>query len=117
MILRTVAIATVFARVNKNGAEGFRPVFVDAVILLRLQELSHKKLADLLRTFDRRAVDYQDGDRLGAGQLDQFFFMLRVVPNIFLHDLLFAMKVGHTVEYALRKAALVVEIKLHRHNF
>src|SRR5215203_6170714 len=101
---------------KKGGGSNSVPFRVDKSTLLWLQELPHKKLADLLRAFDRLAVDYQHGHSLGTSQLDQLFFMLRLFANVFLHDLLFAMEVGHTVEHALAKTAFVVEIKLHRHG-
>jgi hypothetical protein len=44
----------------------------------RLHELPYKKLIDLLRAFQRLAVDHQYRNRFRAGARDQFLFLLRL---------------------------------------
>src|SRR5262245_5767937 len=81
-----------------------------------LHELSHKKLVDLLRAFQRFTIDKQYRNRLRPGAGDQLFLVLRILPNVFFDDLIFAVKVGHAIEHGLRKSAFIVEVQFQSHT-
>src|ERR1043166_6310910 len=76
-----------------------------------LKELSDEILVDFFRAPERLSVNHQDRHRLGAAQRDQFLFVLGVLPNILLDDLILAMQIGHAVEHGLGESALVIKIK------
>jgi hypothetical protein len=83
---------------------------------IQLHELPDKKLIDLLRTFQRLAVDNQYRHRHRAGERDEFRFIVGVFPNILFCDLILTVQIGQAVEHALRETAFVVEVKFHRHR-
>lgn len=60
--------------------------------------------------------DHQNRNRLRAAERDQFLFVVGIFPDVFLDDLILAVKIGHAIQHALRKTALIVEIKLQRHK-
>ena len=66
---------------QKRGRNFFRPLLLFAH-RDPLHELPDKKLVDLLRAFQRLAVDHQYRNGLRAGERDQFLFLLRVFPKI-----------------------------------
>ena len=80
-----------------------------------LEKFSYKILADFLGTAQRFTVDHENGNRFRATKRNQLFLILGILANVLLSDLIFAAQVGHAIQHALGKAALIVEIKFQLH--